>query len=220
MKPVIEYDRVYHIYNRGNNYENIFLENHDYQHFLKLYSIYIDTIADTYAWCLMKNHFHFLLRIRDEEEIGFFNSSEINSEDIYKKWETHFPDLPSQNFQKKPNPSEQFKHLFATYTKWFNKKYLRRGSLFTKNFERIPVDNEKYYTALIVYIHNNPVKHGFSDHAQNYPWSSYRTIVSGKPTKIKRAEVLSYFHDLENFEYMHRRSLVDEEENLKGLMLE
>jgi len=220
MKPPLEYDKFYHIFNRGNNYENLFLENSDYEYFLELYDIYIDSIADTYAWCLMKNHFHILLRIRDKDEIGFFNTADTNSEDIYKKWNTHFPQNPHPDFKKKPKPSEQFKHLFASYTKWFNSKYNRKGSLFTKNYERIQVKDEKYYSNLIVYIHNNPVKHGFAEHAMDYPWSSYLTVVSTKNTKLKREDVIEYFNDLENFKYMHQPGLIDEDRSLKGLVVE
>ncbi|MCK5029485.1 MAG: transposase [Bacteroidales bacterium] len=60
MKPLLEYDKYYHIYNRGNNYEDIFIDEKYYQHFLYLLEIYIDSMADIYAWCLMKNHFHLL----------------------------------------------------------------------------------------------------------------------------------------------------------------
>ena len=66
---IIEPGRYYHIYNRGINSCNLFEENTNYEHFLRLYEKYIHPIADTYAWCLMKNHFHFLVRIKEEREI-------------------------------------------------------------------------------------------------------------------------------------------------------
>lgn len=56
----------YHIYNRGNNHENLFIHNHDYQRFLTLYSQHINPIARTLAYCLMPNHFHILLQIKNE----------------------------------------------------------------------------------------------------------------------------------------------------------
>ncbi len=58
----------YHIYNRGNNRQDIFLETRNYAYFLKLYATYIAPIADTYAYCLLKNHFHLMVRIRSEAE--------------------------------------------------------------------------------------------------------------------------------------------------------
>ena len=220
MNNPLEYDRFYHIYNRGNNYENIFIDHNDYQYFLKLYDIYIESVADTYAWCLLKNHFHILLRIRADDEIGYLNSAHARSDELDKKWKTYFPDKAGGNYQRKPKPSEQFQHLFASYTKYFNKKYGRAGSLFTKNFHRIRIENEKYFTNLIVYIHNNPVKHGFTEYAMDYPWSSYLTVTSTKNTKLKKEDVLSYFQDLENFKYMHQIRGLEDDDNLKGLIVE
>lgn len=54
--------QYYHIYNRGNNGENLFREERNYAYFFKLYIHYIYPIADTYAYCLMRNHFHLLVR--------------------------------------------------------------------------------------------------------------------------------------------------------------
>jgi REP element-mobilizing transposase RayT len=58
---VLSPGNYYHIYNRGNNGEPLFFEEENYIYFLKLYDKYISPIAETYAWCLMKNHFHFLV---------------------------------------------------------------------------------------------------------------------------------------------------------------
>jgi hypothetical protein len=63
------YDTCYHIYNRGNNRENIFIQERNTQHFLNLYSKYIDPVADTFAYCLLRNHFHLAVRVKSEEEI-------------------------------------------------------------------------------------------------------------------------------------------------------
>ena len=64
-----ETSNLYHIYNRGNNGIDIFFENENYNHFLRLYAKYIEPIAETYAWCLLKNHFHLLVRIKEKSEI-------------------------------------------------------------------------------------------------------------------------------------------------------
>ena len=64
------FDTYYHIFNRGNNGENIFLEERNYSHFLNLYDLHLAPITDLYAYCLIRNHFHLLVRIRSEEEIA------------------------------------------------------------------------------------------------------------------------------------------------------
>ena len=178
----------YHIYNRGNNGIDVFLETENYYHFLRLYAKYIDPIADTYAWCLLKNHFHLLVRIK--------NKIEINTDHL------------TYNTTEKPKviePSKQFSHLFNAYTQAINKRHHRTGSLFEKNFERKLVTSERYYKQLIYYIHNNPVHHGFVKQINLYPWSSYETIVSNQPTKLKRNEVVKLYGDKNNFIDYHNQ---------------
>ena len=62
-------DGYYHIYNRGTNGENIFIEERNYDLFLKLYEKHISPVADTFAYCMLRNHFHVDMRVKSEEEI-------------------------------------------------------------------------------------------------------------------------------------------------------
>ncbi len=186
QKVALLHGNYYHIYNRGNNGIDVFLETENYYHFLRLYAKYIEPIADTYAWCLLKNHFHILVRIKDQTEI---NESEL----CYSTTEK----------PKVIEPSRQFSHLFNAYTQAINKRYKRTGSLFEKNFERKLVTTERYFQKLIFYIHNNPVHHGFAKQMNLYPWSSYESVVSEKPTLLKRNEVLGLYGTKEDFIYYH-----------------
>src|SRR5690606_21905148 len=69
--------------------------------------------------------------------------------------------------------SKQFSNFFSSYSQAFNKVYQRRGSLFIKNFKRKKVDNDVYLTQLILYIHLNPVKHGFTKDIEAWSWTSF-----------------------------------------------
>ena len=64
----LEPNKFYHIYNRGNNRENIFLEDRNYSYFLRLWESHTKSIADTYAYCLLKNHFHALIKTKDDDK--------------------------------------------------------------------------------------------------------------------------------------------------------
>ncbi len=178
----------YHIYNRGNNGIDVFYDNDSYYYFLNLYSKYINPIADTYAWCLLKNHFHILVYLKTDDEID------------NNKLEYSTVEIPKQI-----SASKQFSHLFNSYTQAINKKFKRSGSLFEKPFERKLVTSENYFQKLIFYVHNNPVHLGFTDKINDYPWSSYETIVSSKPTQLKRKEVIEIYSDLDNFIYFHNQ---------------
>jgi len=168
----------YHIYNRGNNGENLFPEERNYPYFLQLYIRYLLPVADTYAYCLMKNHFHLLVRLR---EIQDCQSSSL----LY---------------------SQSFSNLFSTYTKTINKTYHRTGSLFEKPFKRLLVDSDSYLVHLVSYIHRNPQKHGFTNDFRTYPHSSYHTIQQQKRSRLESQQVLEWFGNLQSFENYHWQS--------------
>jgi putative transposase len=176
------YDCFYHIYNRGINGCDVFSESENYSYFLKLFDQHVSAITDTYAWALMPNHFHFLIRVKSNLT-GFQNLSGL--------------------IQKPPH--QYLSNLFNAYTKAYNKRYDRHGALFERPFKRKSVQSLKYLQKLVLYIHNNPVHHGFCDDPVKYEWSSYQTCISGKPTRLKRQEVIDWFEDRENFIYMHKQ---------------
>ena len=183
----LEFGHFYHIFNRGNNRENIFPESENYSYFLKLFNKYISPIAEIYAYCLLKNHFHFLIKLKDSDKI---ETDELKFSTI----ETPRVILPSK----------QFSHFFNAYTQAINKKYKRTGSLFEKPFERKKIKDEKYFRQLILYIHNNPVEHRFVENPEDYRWSSYNAILSDRKTQVKRDDVLNYFGNKENFIFSHK----------------
>ena len=66
---ILEKDKIYHIYNRGNNGENIFISDENKKYFLKLYLKHLEDKVETFSYCLMDNHFHFIIRINNEKEV-------------------------------------------------------------------------------------------------------------------------------------------------------
>ncbi|MBI5303685.1 MAG: hypothetical protein HY868_16235 [Chloroflexi bacterium] len=173
----------YHIYNRGNAGENIFREQRNYPYFLTLYAKYIEPVAETFAYCLLRNHFHLLVRIRERETCQV-------SKDL-------------TGLSKVLNPSQQFSNLFNSYTKSINIACGRTGNLFQRPFGRIRVTNHEYFANLVHYIHVNPQKHGFIDDFREYPYSSYQTFRSAKPTRLNRDVVLEWFGGGDNFKMIH-----------------
>lgn len=156
-KPVpLEKGNFYYIFNRGNNGIDVFFDTESYHYFLILHDKYISPIADIYAWCLLKNHFHLMIYIRTSREIE------------YSKLEYSTVDMP-----KVLDPSKQFGHFFNAYTQAINKKFNRTGSLFETPFERKLIHSEKYFQNFIYYTHNIPVQHGFVKQMNLYLWSSY-----------------------------------------------
>lgn len=180
----METDRHYHIYNHANGNENIFMIPENYHFFLRRYKKFMFPVVETFCYCLMPNHFHFLIKVRTEQEL-----------------------LGIEKYNRFKNPelfvSKQFSNLFSSYTQAFNKQQGRRGNLFMRPFKRNEVTKEPYFRKLIHYIHRNPVEAGFCNHPKEWDYSSYNPLISKKPTLLKRNEVLAYFDSVENFEYVH-----------------
>ncbi|MDD4374338.1 MAG: hypothetical protein PHG67_10505 [Bacteroidales bacterium] len=195
----LNYGKFYHIYNRGINGSNLFQENENYEYFLRLYGKYISLVADTFAWVLMRNHFHFLIRIKSVEQLnlqGFQNLEGIKG--------------TNRNFA-----NQQFANLFNAYTKAINKRYHRTGSLFEHPFRRIQITSKDQLLYMIYYIHHNPIHHGFCKHFLEYPWSSYLTILSPEKTNLKRDEVLRWFYDKAYFKEFHCKEQIEKYDELQ-----
>jgi putative transposase len=188
----LEFGEYYHIFNRGNNQENLFRELPNYTYFLKLYQHHVSPVAETYAYCLLKNHFHLLVRIRTPKEQGLYHEQ---SKDL-----TGFQNLSGLQVL---TPHQQFSNLFNSYTKAINKQYQRTGNLFHRPFQRLRVDSDAYFLTLVRYIHFNPQKHGFVQNFQEYPYSSYRAMLSDQPTKLMRDVVLQMFSGQAEFVQAH-----------------
>ncbi len=175
----------YHIYHRGNNRENIFFEEMNYRYFFDLWVKYIIPIAETYAYCLMRNHFHFLIKIRES----------IDTSEVLKTSEVSIHTYISK----------QFSNMFNAYAKAINKKYNRTGSLFQTRFGRKRITSDPYLLNLIHYIHFNPQKHGFVEDFREYPYSSYHSFLTNKKTNIAREAVIDLFGDVCEFIDFHDR---------------
>ena len=183
----------YHVFNRGNNKENIFHEERNYIYFLSLVEKYLLPVTDIFSYCLLKNHFHFLLKIKEEKE------------------------LPLEYLEGRKRIHQPFSNLFNAYTKAINKAYDRTGSLFQEHLHKNKVTTDEYLIQLMVYIHLNPVKHGFTNDFETYRYSSYKVLISKKHTHLKRDEAISWFDDRDNFIYWHRYNKIKYEGLIKEI---
>jgi putative transposase len=200
-------DEYYHIYNRGTEKRQIFLDQNDKERFVKL--LYLsnsqksvvfrdipqknffdfdrgDTLVDIGAYCLMPNHFHLLLREKIENGITLFMLK-----------------------------------LGTSYSMYFNTKNKRTGRLFEGTFKATHADSDEYLQYLFAYIHLNPVKlidHNWKergladfnkadDFLRKYIYSSYLDYL--KPGFREEAIILSkksfpgYFETIKSFGEYH-----------------
>lgn len=138
-------NEYYHVYNRGNSKQEIFLDKNDYQRFVDL--LFATNSSDKFnfadsikgisvyererdnglvaigAYCLMPNHFHILITPLSEDG--------------------------ATKFMQK---------LSTAYVMYFNTKYNRTGSLFEGKFKAEHINNDRHLKYLFSYIHLNPIK--------------------------------------------------------------
>lgn len=187
-----EPDAIYHVYNHGYANDLIFREDTNYRFFLKRYRKYITAIADTYAYCLMPNHFHFRVRLKRREQLRVL---------VKEK----YPHLDQQSFENFADlVSNQFKNFLISYAKAFNKMYNRRGSLFLDNLNRNVINDESYFFYAIRYVHLNPVKHGFTKRPEDWCYSSFCSYLNGQATFVKKGQVIRWYGGMVNFIEHHR----------------
>ncbi len=146
-------DTYYHIYNRGINGTRIFTKKENPAYFLEKYIKYITPVADTFAYVLMGNHFHFLIKTKSEAEVrSFYENRGVTSKvDVSNVGEVqNLADVKGKkyaDFSGKPTHllfSNQFAKFFNAYAQAFNKQEARTGSLFEEPFRRIEIDSEAY----------------------------------------------------------------------------
>jgi putative transposase len=185
-------ENYYHIYNHANGSDNLFLNSENYRYFLQRFATFINPIADTFAYCLMPNHIHFLIRIKSEADLQSAYQRKKNTNDL----------IPTNDISS--FISREFASLFSSYSQAFNIQQSRKGSLFMPNFKRKLVETEEYFTQLVHYIHANPIHHGFVKEMWAWEYSSYHAFLSQKQTNLKREEVLGWFGNVESFVKFHR----------------
>jgi len=192
-KTPLEADKIFHIYNHAVGKDNFFNSSENYSFFLLKLKEYLQNYIDIYAYCLMPNHFHFVIKVKSEKIV----LNEFVRPTRFSK--------PRRSDIAVPNIiSRQFSHFFNSYAKAYNKENNRMGSLFKNRFNREPIEDEIYLKKAIIYTHKNPVEADFVKIASEWKFSSYNSIISKKETLLKRSEVIDLFEDIENFIFCHR----------------
>jgi len=139
---------LHHVCVRGVAGTPIFLDDADREAFVGcLGDVLRATRTRAYAWSLMTNHAHIVLRTGA---------------------------LPLAKVMQK---------LLTRYAVHFNKRHRREGHLFQNRYKAILGQDERYFMALVRYVHLNPVRGGTVgslDELSGYPWSGHRALLTGR----------------------------------------
>ena len=158
----------YHIYNRGNNKQRIFLNRENYLFFLRKVRTHFLNHVDVLAYCLMPNHFHFLVFTKHNfDSTGFSNDLKIMLRSYTR----------AINIQEIRTGS-----LFQQNTK-------------IKNLETD--DSTDYSFICFHYIHQNPVRGGLADNMEDYEMSSFQDYAGFRNGTICNKELAKEFLDID-----------------------
>lgn len=179
-----EKNTIYHVYNQGNNRQLVFFCPENYLFFLRKMREYITPYADFLCYCLMPNHFHWLIYVRETvlemNDKGLFQSEAV----------TPSHRLTTQAYPKIRTLNDSIAILLRSYTRAINIQEKRTGSLFRKetkakdgwdnpyltllspDYARVWQNWEIYGNTCLQYIHNNPVRAGLVLQPEDWKYSS------------------------------------------------
>jgi REP element-mobilizing transposase RayT len=156
---------VYHIYNRGSQKMTLFHNANDYGRFiLKACEYKTKHPVDVLAYCIMPNHFHFILREPENP--------------------TRRVDPNPKGRLNQPNIS-RFLHLLSTaYAKYYGLRHSFSGRVFGQPFNAKHILDDSYFMTLVAYIHDNPVRAKLADTPAEWPYSSYLDLIGRCPDEL------------------------------------
>lgn len=192
-------DAVYHVFNHAVGTENLFREDENYRYFLELAKNHLISICDVFAFALLPNHFHILLKIHSEDIL-------IKNFELKYRKKIEFDELSKLI-------SRQFSNMFNAYSKAYNKRFNRKGALFIDYFRRKEIDNHVYLKNIMHYIHYNPVLHELCNSVEEWEFTSYNIYISDKNTKLNKMILIDNFEGRQSFvNFNKKKPVIDNEE--------
>lgn len=188
-------NNLYHIYNQGNNQETIFKTRENYLRFLQKFRFLVSPNCEVLAYCLMPNHFHFLIQATEKSldsiQLGTVASNKL---------------------------SNGFRLLLSEYANEYNKMYYRSGSLFrqkTKVKDLNENGKENYSLICLDYIHQNPLVAGLSE---DWEFSSYLDYTSKRNGTLCNKELAYNLLGITKEYFINPCSSLIKEEIIKQLL--
>jgi len=210
----------YHIFNRGVDRRNVFLDAKDYQRFL----LSMDLLNDEedglmIEWRNYKNA-NQGAKLNDFLKLGFRKRDHLVKIIAYCLNPNHYHFILRQ---VKDKGIEKFMHKIGTsHTKYFNKKNKRSGSLFQGKFKAVHIDSNEYLLYLSVYVNKNNFIHGYNKD-DSWPYSSLANYLGKREDKLVNKDViLKQFENITQYEeFLKNNALyLKEKKEIEKYMIE
>lgn len=176
--PILE-NEFYHVFNRGVDKREIFLDKEDYLRFYQSLNLFNSISAVV--------NFDFALLQAKKETHHQEPLVEITA---YSLLPNHFHLLVKPITDK--SLSEFMRRISSGYTSYFNQKYERNGSLFQGSFKRYHISTPEQYNYLFAYVNENHFVHNLERANEIYLSSSYHYQGTLKSKLITQDLELSY----------------------------
>lgn len=168
-KRFLKKKTYYHIYNRGCNKQRLFFCEKDFGRYWNTIERYLIEFPHIriHVWCVLPNHFHFLLSEEGSEESGLKSGLEKSVREVKSGLESAAADQISDFMRK----------IQQSYAMYFNAKYAdsikqgRKAPVFEGNFKAKEITDEDYLASVAYYVRNNAVKHDIVDSVEDWPWA-------------------------------------------------
>ncbi|WP_129715356.1 hypothetical protein [Pedobacter sp. SYP-B3415] len=179
-----EYSGYCHIYNRVIDRKPLFTRDENFRFFLSRMQKYSSPVLDVQVYCLLSNHFHLLVRVKDKFRVRLATAEQD-------------PHLVVTHCTQR---------FLQSYAMAFNRQESRVGSLFQQPFKRSRVTSQNYLIWLIFYIHSNAQKDAMVTDFRNWKWSSYRKFLSPQRDRFLR-QIISLYGSRKEFIDFHNQQL-------------
>lgn len=176
-------NQLYHIYNRGNNKQKIFFNRSNYLFFLKKFRKAFIKYSDVLSYCLMPNHFHFLI----------YTKENLNNEKLIRAIATSLSSY-SQAINKKENRTG---NLFQQKTK---------AKPLTEDHKNELGYIGSYGLVCLYYIHQNPLRAKLTEKMEDWEFSSFKDYLSSRNSTIVNKKLAIELFGIETGETFYEDS--------------
>ena len=128
-------------------------------------------LVDVLGFCLMDNHFHLVVRVYPE--------SELSDEELRSRYKAYHGEdqeiggeLMTRYRERMTSLGTFIKDIKQGFTRFYNKKYNRRGYFWGERFKSMIVQDGKTLVNLLAYVDLNPIRAGIVGKPEDYKWCS------------------------------------------------
>lgn len=198
-------DKHYHVVFKSIDGILLFKEEADYAVFLERFYQFTNIVFDTWAYCLLNNHAHFIIKVKPLDiVIKNIRETAADKQTAAMKRLLTSNNNPSIFDEVMERQVNSFMVSFANYTK---NKHQHHGGLFQKPFKRMAIDTDTYLQQAIIYVHANAVKHQLCKDYAKYRYSSYTCFTESSGNYYVTGELLSFFGGMAKFIELHEAQI-------------